>query len=335
MGDYKLSWKKIVGNESKIAKLKNLAAEKNFPHAVLFAGIEGIGKRRIAETCAAALMCENPTGGEPCGTCDSCKLVAARTHPDFYIVEPEDTKAARNIKIGQIRELQHEASLLPVQADRRVVIIDGAEFMNKAAANCILKSLEEPPGQTLFILITANRAGLLLTIRSRCMTVNFDKLSPAQIYETLVANDLDDVKAKKLSVISDGSLGRALILEQSGGYELRDEALTLIKQLVSKSLTDEIIFAKGKIFETGSREKFFDFVNYIQKFLRDIFLINQTELYNSDLKDKLETIKISESILYQMLAEGTQAQRRLKSNANLRLLAESYLMRLRVAFQTL
>ena len=322
MGDYKLSWKKIVGNESKIAKLKNLAAEKNFPHAVLFAGIEGIGKRRIAETCAAALMCENPTGGEPCGTCDSCKLVAARTHPDFYIVEPEDTKAARNIKIGQIRELQHEASLLPVQADRRVVIIDGAEFMNKAAANCILKSLEEPPGQTLFILITANRAGLLLTIRSRCMTVNFDKLSPAQIYETLVANDLDDVKAKKLSVISDGSLGRALILEQSGGYELRDEALTLIKQLVSKSLT-------------GSREKFFDFVNYIQKFLRDIFLINQTELYNSDLKDKLETIKISESILYQMLAEGTQAQRRLKSNANLRLLAESYLMRLRVAFQTL
>ena len=332
MEDYKLSWKKIVGNESTVAHLKKFSAEKNFPHAVLFAGVEGIGKRRIAETCAAALICENPTDGEPCGICDSCKLVAARTHPDFYIIEPEDTKAARTIKIGQIRELQHEASLRPVQADRRVVIIDGAEFMNKYAANCILKILEEPPSQTIFILLTANRAGLLLTIRSRCRTMNFDKLSPAQIYETLVANGLDDVKAKKLSVISDGSLGRALILEKSGGYELRDEALTLIKQLVSKTLTDEIIFAKGKIFETSSREKFSDFVNYIQKFLRDIFLLNQTELYNFDLKDKLETLKIAESTLYQMLAEGTQAQRRLKSNANLRLLAESYLMRLRLAF---
>lgn len=332
MEDYKLSWKKIVGNESTVAHLKKFSAEKNFPHAVLFSGTEGIGKRRIAETCAATLMCENPTDGEPCGTCDSCKLVAARTHPDFYIVEPEDTKSARNIKIGQIRELQHEASLRPVQADRRVVIIDGAEFMNKYAANCILKILEEPPSQTIFILLTANRAGLLLTIRSRCRTINFDKLSPAQIHKTLVANGLDDVKAKKLSVISDGSLGRALILEKSGGYELRDDALTLIKQLVSKTLTDEIIFAKGKIFETSSREKFSDFVNYIQKFLRDIFLLNQTEIYNSDLKDKLETIKIAESTLYQMLAEGTQAQRRLKSNANLRLLAESYLMRLRLAF---
>ncbi len=331
MDDYKFSWKKITGNGEKVERLKKFAAEKNFPHAVLFSGVEGTGKRKIAETCAAALLCENLQDGEPCGKCDNCKLMAAGTHPDFYIVEPDDTKTMRNIKIDQIRDLQREAALRPVQAERRVVIIDGAEFMNKAAANCILKTLEEPPSQTIFILLTANRAGLLLTIRSRCMTINFDRLTDAQIYESLIAQGIDEFKAKKLSVISDGSLGRALALEQSGGYELRDDAFTLIRQLYKKELTDEIIFAKGKIYETWSREKFSDFVTYIQKFLRDIFLFDQAELYNEDLKDKLAEINFSETILHQMIYEGTQAQRRLKSNASLRLLAEAYLMRLRIA----
>ncbi|MBQ7197901.1 MAG: DNA polymerase III subunit delta' [Selenomonadaceae bacterium] len=334
MGDYKFSWKKIIGNSETVANLKKFSVEKTFPHAVLFAGVEGIGKRKVAETCAATLLCENLIDGEPCGTCDSCKLMAAGTHPDFYVVEPEDTKAARNIKIGQIRDLQREASLRPVQSDRRVVIIDGAEFMNKAAANCILKTLEEPPTQTIFILLTANRAGLLLTIRSRCsMTLSFEKLSAEQIYESLLVQGIDAVKAQKLSVIADGSLGRALALEKSGGYEMRDDAFNLIKQISSKALTDEIIFAKGKIWETWSRENFADFVTYIQKILRDIYLLNQSEvyeLYNVDLKENLAAIKIPEKILYKMIAEGTLAQRRLKSNANLRLLAESYLMRLRL-----
>ena len=325
------SWKNIVGNADKLAQLKKFAAEKNFPHAVLFAGVEGIGKRKVAEICAASLICENPIDGEPCGTCESCKLMAAKSHPDFYVVEPEETKTARNIKIGQIRDLQREAFLRPIQADRRVVIIDGAEFMNKAAANCILKTLEEPPSQTIFILLTANRAGLLLTIRSRCMTINFEKLTPAQIQKYLKIYGIDDAKSQKLSVISDGSLGRALTLEKSGGYELRDDALTLIKQLCKRELTDEIIFAKGKIFETYSRDKFADFVTYIQKILRDIFAFNKFELYNSDLKDKIAEIKFDEEILHKMIAEGTHVQRRLKSNANLRLLAESYLMRLRAA----
>lgn len=325
------SWKNIVGNSDKIAQLRKFSAERNFPHAVLFAGVEGIGKRKIAEICAATLLCENPVDGETCGDCESCKLMEAGSHPDFYVVEPETAKTARNIKIGQIRDLQREAFLRPIQAERRVVIIDGAEFMNKAAANCILKTLEEPPSQTIFILLTANRAGLLLTIRSRCMTINFDKLSPAQIKKSLINYGIDDIKAQKLSVISDGSLGRALILEKSGGYELRDDALILIKQLYKRELTDEIIFAKGKIYETYSRENFWDFVTYIQKILRDIFFFDKAELYNSDLKPKIAEINFNEEILHKMIAEGTQVQRRLKTNANLRLLAESYLMRLRAA----
>lgn len=324
----KLSWKNFVGNDATVSRLKKSLAEKKFPHAVIFSGIEGIGKREFAKICAAVLMCDNPSDGEPCGTCENCVAMATGNHPDFYVVEPEDTKATRVIKIAQIRELQRETSLRPLKSERRVVVIDGAEFFNKAAANCILKTLEEPVSQTIFILLTANRANLLMTIRSRCITVNFDKLSTAQIYEVLLSQGIDAVKAKTLSVVADGSLGRALALEKSGGYELRNEALTLVTQLFSHELNEEIIFAKGKIFEKWSRENFSEFVTYVQKILRDIFFIKSKKLYNEDLKEKFEWMRFPEKTLYQMIAEGTQAQRRVKSNANLRLLAESYLMRL-------
>ena len=334
MKNFKCSWKNIFGNEDKILQLKNLAAEKNFPQSIIFSGVEGIGKRKIAEICAAALLCENPTDGEPCGTCDDCHLMAAGTHPDFYVVEPEETKTNRNIKIGQIRELQKETSLRPIRGERRVAVIDGAEFMNKPAANCVLKTLEEPQSQTNFILITANRSGLLMTIRSRCMTMNFDKLTREQIESALESFDIDALTAKKLSAISDGSLGRALMLEKSGGYELRDAALTLIRQIFENRLNNEIIFSKGKMFETYSREKFFDFVNYVQKILRDIFFLNTTTLYNADLKDKLAEINLSDDVIKKMLAEGNATQRQIKSNATLRLVAEAYMMRLRNCVNT-
>ena len=329
MKNFKYSWENIVGNEEKISRLKSFAATKNFPQSILFSGVEGIGKRKAAETCAAALLCENPTDGEPCGTCDACKLVEARTHPDFYIVEPEETKTTRNIKIGQIRELQKETALRPIQSERRVVIIDGAEFMNKPAANCVLKTLEEPQSQTSFILITANRAGLMMTIRSRCMTMNFDKLTREQIETALERLDVEPLKAKKLSAISDGSLGRALTLEKSGGYELRNAAFALVRQLFQDELNNDILFAKGKMFETYTRENFFDFVNYVQKILRDISFSRETIIYNVDLEDELTKIKFSDDIILKMLSEGTAAQRQIKSNATLRLLAEAYMMRLR------
>ena len=173
----KFSWQNVFGNVPRIEYLKKVLAENKFPHAVIFSGVEGIGKRKIAEICAAALLCEN-SNVEPCGTCQSCKMLAAGSHPDFYVVELEKSKV---IKIAQIRDLQNEVLLQPNHSTCRVVIIDGAEFMNNAAANCLLKTLEEPTGQTIFILTTANRAGLLMTLRSRCSTVNFEKIPAKQI----------------------------------------------------------------------------------------------------------------------------------------------------------
>ena len=329
MENFKLAWKNIVGHAAKIEQLKKIIAEEKFPHAVIFSGSEGIGKKKIAETCAAVLLCENASGGEPCGVCENCKLISAGSHPDFYVVEPESTKTTKNIKIGQIRTLQAEASLRPVQAERRVVLIDGAEFMNNAAANCLLKTLEEPPSQTIFILLSANRAGLLLTLRSRCRTVNFDKLTTEEILSELLRREIETDKAKKISVVADGSLGRALNLAESGGYELRESALDLVERFSVGEVTNEDIFTKGSQISDWSKEQFADFVIYIQKILRDIFLLGESDLYNPDFQDRLQKIKISRKNLSAMIEEGAEIRRRLNSNANLRLLAESYLMRLK------
>lgn len=326
----KLSWENIIGHVGIVERLKKIAREKNFPHAIIFSGMEGIGKRKVAEIFAAALLCENPVDGEPCGICANCRLMLGKSHPDFYVVEPEITKTARNIKIDQIRTMQVETSLRPVQAERRVVIIDGAEYMRSAAANCLLKTLEEPVSQTIFILITANRAGLLMTVRSRCMTINFERLTTEQIKSELVRREIST--AEKISVIADGSLGRALKLAESGGYEMRESALDLIEKFSRREISNEDIFTKGAQMADWSREQFEDFIIYTQKILRDIFLIDVAKLYNPDLKMRLSEIKISEQKIFELIKIGAETIRKLKSNANLRLLAESYFLRMKIIF---
>lgn len=328
-----ISWGNLIGHAATIAYLKKSIADEKFPHAVIFSGEEGIGKRLAAEICAAALLCENPVDGSPCGVCESCRLVAARSHPDFYVVEAEATKTTRNIKIGQIRDMQAEASLRSINSARRVVIIDGAELMNNAAANCLLKTIEEPPSQTIFILLTANRSSLLMTIRSRCMTVHFDKLTPAQIADELINRGVEVQEAERLSVIAGGSFGRALTLKDSGGAELRETALNTIEKISRAELTNEDIFKQGAEVADWPRDKFADFLTHIQKILRDICFNDVLELHNPDLATQLNQIKIPERKILLMIETGAEFHRRLKSNANLRLLAEAYLMQIKKIYQ--
>ena len=329
MENYKLSWENLIGHAATAEYLRKNISEQKFPHAVIFSGEEGIGKRLTAEICAAALLCEHATDGKPCGVCENCRLVAAKTHPDFYVVEAEETKTTRNIKIGQIREMQSEAALRPINSARRVVIIDGAELMNNAAANCLLKTIEEPPSQTIFILLTANRSSLLMTIRSRCMTINFDKIPAEEIRDALIMRGAEESEAKNLSIIADGSLGRALKLKELGGAELRATAVEILEKIARAELTNEEIFKQGAEISEWTRDKFADFVNHVQKILRDICFAEFMELRNPDLETRLSKIRIPERKILLMLEAGAEYHKRLRSNANLRLLAEAYLLQLK------
>ena len=129
-----IKWESILGHEQNIVRLKTLLQEQKMPHALLFFGPEGVGKLKAARVLAAALLCAEKDA--PCGRCASCQALLMDTHPDFYEILPESKgKAAKSIKIEQVRAMQTEIARIPILSSRRVVVIDGAETMNDAAAN--------------------------------------------------------------------------------------------------------------------------------------------------------------------------------------------------------
>ncbi|MBQ1856132.1 MAG: DNA polymerase III subunit, partial [Anaerovibrio sp.] len=181
-----ISWDNITGHKLNIERLKTLCREDMVPHSMLFCGIDGIGKKMAAQAMAATLLCHHPVNGSACGECPSCKALIAGTHPDFFTVEPEIKDGNGTILINLIREMQGKIARVPIMSKVRAVIIDDVQTMNDAAANSLLKTIEEPGGQIYFILVTNSIMALLDTIISRCMREEFAGLSPEDISSVLV-----------------------------------------------------------------------------------------------------------------------------------------------------
>ena len=155
-----------------------LAMRRNLPHALMFYGPPGIGKSALAERFANALLCEAPTpDGDACGRCSACGWFVQGHHPDLRRLalraESEDgkDKGSRDIRIDQVRELGEFLSVGGHRSGRRIVLIDPADRLNVPAANALLKTLEEPSGDAVFLLVSARPDGLPATIRSRCVRV--------------------------------------------------------------------------------------------------------------------------------------------------------------------
>lgn len=181
-----IQWNNIVGHKQVITQLCLMQQEDRIPHAMLFCGTDGVGKSLVAEALAAAILCHAPVNNQACGHCKACQALAAGTHPDFFQIQPEsETKAAPAIRIEAVRKLQEEIARIPLLSERRVVIMQEADKMNEAAANCLLKTIEEPSGQIVFILLTSRPSALLDTIISRCMRVEFGILQPEELVAIL------------------------------------------------------------------------------------------------------------------------------------------------------
>jgi len=159
---HEANWRQVLGAR----------AAGRLPHALLLHGSRGLGKARFAEQLAALCLCERAsTGAQPCGACQGCRLVAAGTHPDLHRVEPEQGETS--LSIDQIRDLSAELCLQPHISTTKVAIIRPAEAMTLAAANALLKTLEEPPGAALILLVAARPSALPPTVRSRCHGLRF------------------------------------------------------------------------------------------------------------------------------------------------------------------
>ena len=154
-------------------RLARARSEGRLHHALLIAGLSGLGKMHLAHSLAHSLLCNTPAvDGSPCGGCRGCRLYRAGNHPDLRRLEPDRESKSGEIKIDAIRELAREEGLSAHSGSFKVVIIAPAERMNGAAANALLKTLEEPTPSTQMVLITAHPGRLLPTIRSRCQQLH-------------------------------------------------------------------------------------------------------------------------------------------------------------------
>ncbi len=236
----------LVGQERAVAALTGALAAGRAAHAYLFVGPERVGKHTLALKLAQALNCEGEE--PPCDGCEPCRRIAAGIHADVQTVtveEAEEDERRKGIHVSQIRELQRVTSLKPFQGRSRVVIIDPADEMNVSAQNAFLKTLEEPPPQVVFVLVTADESRLLPTIRSRCRRLELRLPSVADVETALRERDVDEEQARLLARLSAGRIGWALeVAADPSLLERRQESLSQAGALASMSVAQRLELAE-------------------------------------------------------------------------------------------
>ncbi len=227
-----MSWHSIRGHDRVVAELRRSLQQGRFPHAMLFVGPEGIGKRTFGAS--SPRRCSARPGPlrslDPCEACPGCLQVEAATHPDFLeAARPEDK---HELPISVIRDLCDQFGLKPARGLHKVAILDDADDLNDEAANAFLKTLEEPPPGAVLILIGTSVEVQIPTVVSRCQVVRFDPLPDAAIAAILRTQGVarDDDEAAKLAALGEGSIRRAIGLADS---ELERFRRSLIDELVA------------------------------------------------------------------------------------------------------
>ncbi|MBL1278117.1 MAG: DNA polymerase III subunit delta', partial [Ectothiorhodospiraceae bacterium] len=215
-----LPWQQSQWND-----LLERARSDSLPHALLFTAPAGFGKATFAKALIHSLLCSSPQDeGSACGSCSACKLLAAKTHPDLFWVEPEEPGKA--IPVDRIRAVGNFFALKSHYGGRQIVFIDPAEAMNRFSANSLLKTLEEPTDGALLILLSSQPSLLLPTIRSRCQQVVFQRPDSA-VSTAWLAPRLSrlgaDVNVEDLLTLCDGAPLRALAMCENDSLSLRQE----------------------------------------------------------------------------------------------------------------
>ena len=319
-----MAFKDIPGNKG-IKRILHLALERGrVPNSLVFGGPEGVGKTAMALNLAKALNCANMTT-DACGECPSCRAVDAGSHPDVMVVAAE----RQDIKIEQTRLLKQMAYLRPMMGKRRVFIIGGAENLNDASANSLLKVLEEPPSFTHVFLVTASPFRLLPTIRSRCRTLAFSAIGREEIEEILLERDFSREQARILALLVDGNLERAQELAWDDVQALKDEAWSLFESLASSDRASRFLERFGAV-PKAVQEEFGEVLEVFSSFARDILLLrlggDPSLLLNPDLEGRLRATSGSWSTtqILGVLEEIDRALADLRGNFNKGLLAIAF-----------
>ncbi len=323
-----MTFDSIIGHDRQKEILRQALEHQRIAHAYLFEGPEGIGKRLVALALARALLCQNGSG---CGDCAACRKVDHNNHPDIHILDAEGA----TIKIDQVRGLQKELALRPLEGRHKICLIDGAEHFNPAAANALLKTLEEPQPNTLIILLSSRPESLLATIRSRCQRLPFQRLPKQRLAEIISQRlDLSETEAAILAALSDGSFKKALGKDRELYLQRRRELIRSIAALSSGSIIPIFKLAEQL---AGGKDQLTDILDIFQTFYRDLLLLKHgrpaTDLVNLDLQEILtrQVDKETTEGLLQKLKALDAGRFYLQRNVNRQLAMEIMLMRMTAA----
>ncbi len=298
------------------------------PHALMFTGIDGVGKSKAALSLAMACNCLNPdvSSGYSCGHCSACLRISEKIHPDVTVIHPEGGV----IKIAAIRSLGEILSMKPFEGFLRVGIIVDAHLMNASAGNALLKILEEPPEKTLIVLTARQNTDLLPTIVSRCQNIRFNPVPSSMLADALIKrHGFGQDESSIIAAMSGGSFSRAISMKKnwiSRRNWITDEIMRLKENHFNMLLAFSEKLAKNK-------DILLEDLEIMLSWFRDImvFISEPSKVIN---RDRLEAIKeVSEKYTFENLINSMNAiraaQKNIESKANPRLAVDNLLFLLR------
>ncbi|MEZ5429325.1 MAG: DNA polymerase III subunit delta' [Pyrinomonadaceae bacterium] len=338
----------LIGNEPVKEIFKRLLKKRRVPNSLLFAGIDGVGKKQFAMQLAKGFLCSAPVESEACDRCPNClkavkfsfpksddrdshKQVIFSEHPDLGLVIPYN----RNILVDAIRDLEKEANFRPYQAGARFFIIDEADKMNDAASNALLKTLEEPPDTTYIFLITSRPDALLQTIHSRCQTVRFAPVPPVEIEKHLLeGGKFSPNDARILSNLSRGSIGSALESDPEEFRAARAGMLTVLESLLLTKNRASLLQTAEELSDARFKDSYETRLDILQTLIHDVWSLAlgkpAEDLVNSDIAAELLRLSApAESRkLASWLIEIETLRENLKVNLNRKIASDALFMRM-------
>ena len=293
-----MNFNNIIGNENIKNLLDNSIKSNNLVHSYMFIGPEGIGKSLFAKVFAKKILCISQD--KACGSCSSCIKFESNNHPDFLLIESDDSKS---IKIGQIRLLQEQISEKPIVSNKKVYIINNSDLMTVEAQNCLLKTLEEPPEYATIVLLLSNENKLLNTIKSRCTKIVFQKLCDNDLIKYAKINNIE-INSNLLSTCN-GSISSLINLKSNiESYQALD---IILNTFSSKDIVD--IWNESDILYKSKEN-----INSLLDYFNVVFL------------NKLRSTKENKYINAIKVVEITK--KRLSSNANYDMCIDNLLLKI-------
>ena len=322
-----MGFAQIVGHSKQLETLCLALAHGRLHHAYLFVGAAGLGKKTIGLSLAKAIHC-SVASGDFCGECADCARIQDGNHPDVRLIEPLAGK--KEISIQQIRELEKELNLRSFSGNKKIVILDPATLMNLSAQNALLKTLEEPPNDSLLILIAASVGELLPTLRSRCLRVSFAPLAREQVAAFLVSEKKVSVEeAKLLAAMSRGSLEAVAAVDSQELLARRHRWIVLLLRVASGDYRTAAETAEAL---AGNKEESLRFLDWAESWYRDLLVYtvtqNQQDMVNVDMLPQIEQLAAAVELehLLAQFAEAKRAMVATQRNLNRRMVLENLLL---------